>query len=256
MYLQNHLIICNWHSNGERIVKELHSSQAEPNLAIVIITETKVNEAYLREKPEYKNVYFVQSDPTLHSVLDRVEVLNAKSVIILSHPDYPNPDAKTAMISLAITKCDHTNKKRPRIIAEVMNPENAQHLENAGVDEWVCSAGFGLGIIAQTALYGKMSDVYQQLLTYSGETNEIYLLDNTKYPEWFQGKTFKEIARILNNEREQWEEVILIGIKRDEKVILNPKKGQFDTLKSEDSLILVAFDPPNFKKIRSYPIPS
>jgi len=259
MYLENHLVICNWHSNGERIIEELHSAQANPDITILIITKDKVNEEYLREKPEYKNVYFVHSDPTLHKVLERAEVFRAKSVIILSDPNYPNPDSKVAMIALAIKKCDNNLLYTPRIIAEVINPEKAQHLMDAGVDEWICSANFGLGIIAQTALYGKMSDIYQELLSYSEQTNEVYLLTNDKYPEWFQGKSFQEIANILNNERDKKEPVILIGIKQNnkdrdnqdnEEVILNPKPDQFDTLKAEDSLIVVAFSPPDLASLK------
>ncbi|MCK5717374.1 MAG: NAD-binding protein [Thiomargarita sp.] len=249
MYLENHLIICNWHRHGERIVAELHAKQAEPNLNILIITEKPVNEENLRHKPEYENVSFIYGDPTNPTVLEKAGITRTRSIIILSNPEDSDPDAHTLMITLAITKCDSKLSKKLRIIAEVMNPEKIQHLKDAGVNESVCSAGFGLGIIAQTALYGKLSDVYHQLLTYSGDTNEIYLLDSTKYPSWFIGKTFTELSNILNEERDEGEPVILIGVKREE-VILNPKQCQFERLQVEDNLILVAFEAPNLNMIR------
>ena len=245
--IEDHIVICNWHTNGERIVAELHSEQAAPNIKITIITTAEIDEFSLRERPEYQNVYFVRSDPTLHKVLERAGVLHARSVIILSDPDSPDPDAKAALISLAITKCDHNISYKPRIIAEVMNPDKVQHLQDAGVDEWVCSAGFGLGIIAQTALYGKLSEVYQQLLSYSSDTNEIYLLDSLKYPEWFIGKKFHEIAAILNQRRNVTNAVILIGIKRGDEIMLNPSENEFDRLIAEDGLIVIAFDPPDLR---------
>jgi voltage-gated potassium channel len=183
--IKNHIVICNWHNNAESIITELHSKQAEPNLNIVIITDSNIDEIKRRYKYD-KHVFVIDSDPTNHEVLlTKTRSHHAKSVIILIDPEHSDSDAKAALISLAITKCDHNISYKPRIIAEVMNPDKVQHLQDAGVDEWVCSAGFGLGIIAQTALYGKLSEVYQQLLSYSSDTNEIYLLDSLKYPEWF-----------------------------------------------------------------------
>ncbi|MCK5720197.1 MAG: NAD-binding protein [Thiomargarita sp.] len=245
--IENHIIICNWHRNGERIVEELHSEQANPDINIIIISETEINEIELRLRPEYEKVFFVRSDPTLHLVLNRAGVHVAKSIIILSDPNYHDPDAKSALIALAITKCDQKQICKVRIIAEVNNPNKIQHLIDAGVDEWVCSTDFGLGILAQSALYGKLSNVYQQLLTYSADTNEVYLLNNDKYPKSFLGKKFHEIVELLNQKRNLTNPVIIIGIKRYEQVILNPKENQFDELKDTDSLIVISFDPPDLK---------
>jgi voltage-gated potassium channel len=243
--LEKHIVICNWHSNADRIVKELHSPVAAPEKDILVITEAEINETELRMSPEYEKVFFIRSDPTLHVVLKRAHVQQAESVIILSDPECPDPDAKAALISLAITKLYQNMPQKPRIVAEIMNPHKVHHLMDAGVDEWVCSANYGLGIIAQAALFGKLSDVYQQLLSYSEETNEIYLLNSDKYPQWFQGKRFDEIAEILIKERNVKNPAILVGIKREDHVLLNPKADEFDQLKPDDSLVVIAFDPPD-----------
>jgi len=260
-HINNHIIICNWYNAGDKIIHEIHSDQASPNINIIIITDGKINEIELRRRKYYKNVFFLRRDPMNHNVLkEEAMVHNAKSIIILSDPIDTDPDAKSVMIALAIKKClyDFYTKKsefniRPesktQIIAEVMNTDKIQHFKDAGVDESIYFANFCFGIIAQTALYGKLYDVYQQLLSYSGDTNEIYLIDNDKYPKYFQGKSFMEIAKLLNSKQYQTNPVILIGIKRNTEVILNPKRDQFDKLQAEDSLILIAFDPPNLKTI-------
>ena len=249
--LECHIVICNWHDSGDRIVRELHSPLAAPETEIIIISKQEINEVELRSCPAYEKVYFVRSDPTMHDVLRRARAHLARSVIVLADPDSCDPDAQTALISLAITKLEQDSEFKPHIIAEAMNPQKVQHLVDAGVDEWVCSASYGLGILAQSALFGKISDVYQQLLTYSAETNEIYLVDEDKYPPSFIGQSFQKIAEILNNDRNPENPCILLGLKRDEQVLLNPKKCDSVVIRSCDSLIVMCFDQPDLTYLES-----
>lgn len=243
--MERHIVLCNWNNQSDRIIRELHSSLAVPETDIIVISEREIDEAELRVNPEYERVYFIRSDPTLHEVLRRARAHHAKSVIILADPECSDPDAKTALISLAITKLEQHVEQKPHIIAEVINHDKVQHLVDAGVDEWVCSANYGLGIIAQSALYGKLSDVYEQLLTYSEDTNEIYLVDSEKIPRCFFGKTFQEVTELLNQNRHAENPAILVGVKRDERVLLNPRCDEFDTFKPGDSLIVMSFDQPD-----------
>jgi Trk K+ transport system NAD-binding subunit len=243
--MESHIVMCNWHDRGDRIIKELHSPLAAPETDIIVITEKDVNERELRLNPEYEKVFFIESDPTLHDVLKRARAHLATSVILLADDDVPDPDAKTALIALALAKLTKDLPKKPHVIAEVMNHHKIEHLLDAGINEWVCSNDYGLGILAQSALYGKLSEVYQQLLTYSKDTNEIYMVDSKHYPQGFLGKGFTEITALLNADRNPANPAILLGVKRDNSVILNPKEDEFDVLKSGDSLIVIAFDPPD-----------
>jgi len=245
--LDSHIIMCNWHERADRIIKELHSPLAAPETNIIVITEQTVNEQELRLSPEYEKVFFVESDPTLHEVLKRARAHLASSVIILADDTFPDPDAKTALIALALHRLTKELSQHPHVIAEVMNHHKIQHLLDAGVDEWVCSHDYGLGILAQSALYGKLSEVYQQLLTYSSDTNEIYMVDEQHYPTQFLGKTFTEVADKLNHQKNVENPAILLGVKRGEHVILNPKPEEFDVFQSGDLLIVVAFDPPDLR---------
>ena len=248
--MDSHIVVCNWHENGDRIIKELHSPLAAPDTDIIVISPEEVNEAEIRINPEYEKVFFIRSDPTRHDVLRRARAHYARSVIVLANPANSDPDAQTALISLAITKLEQNVERKPHIIAEVVDPHKVQHLVDAGVDEWVCSANYGLGILAQSALFGKISDVYQQLLTYSKATNEIYLVEEHRYPKSFFGKTFREVADILNNDRNPKNPTILLGIKREEHVLLNPRAEDFDRFKPGDSLIVMSFDQPDLTYLK------
>lgn len=243
--LEKHIVMCNWSSKGDRIIKEIHSPQAAPETDVIVITKKDINEEELRLGLEYEKVYFIRSDPTLHNVLRKARAHLAKSVIILANEESSDPDAETALISLAITKLEQDLTQKPYIVAEVVDHHKIQHLLDAGVNEWICSSDYGLGIIAQCALYRKLSEVYGQLLRYSKETNEIYLIDSSKYPNHFEGKSFKELSEILNDNRDPNNPTILFGVKRDNRIILNPKKGEFDNLKKDDSLIVMSFVKPD-----------
>ncbi len=242
--LGEHIVICNWNNRGDRIIREIHSPLAEPETEIVVIAKRDIDEEELRMSTEYEKVFFIRSDPTLHRVLKKARAHLAKSVIILASDECSDPDGTTALISLAITKLEKDLPVKPHIVAEVINHNKTQHLLDAGVDEWVCSSDYGLGIIAQCALYGKLSDVYQQLLTYSKETNEIYMVDGTRYPENYIGRSFVDLSKTINENRNPENPIILIGIKRNKRVIMNPRIGEFDALQKNDSLIVMSFDQP------------
>ena len=246
--VEEHIVMCNWNDRGDRIVKEIHSPEGAPDTEIIIITESNIDESELRVSSAYEKVFFIHSDPTMHEVLKKARAHLARSVIILADMQSTDPDAKSALISLAITKLEQDLPHKPHIIAEVINHHKIQHLLDAGVDEWVCATDYGLGIIAQCALYGKLSEVYQQLLTYSSDTNEIYLVDEKHYSGDFLGKGFQEIASRLSASRTTGNPTILIGVKRQDKVILNPKREEFDVLKTGDYLIVLAFDPPDLRE--------
>ena len=243
--LENHIVICNWNEKGVHLVKEIHT--AIPDIPICILTDKKDEEIRQHEleiRKEFENTFFKKGDPTLHINLKNLAFAHrAKSVIILADERCPDPDGKTALIGLAITKLERNLPRKPHIIAEIINHQKIEHLKDAGVDEYICASDYGLSLMAQAALYPKLSEVYHQLLTYSEDTCEIYLIEGEKIPTEFYDKSFKQIAQMLNESRENTDNpIILIGIKREEKYILNPKsEKEFDSLKKGDALVVIAY---------------
>lgn len=253
--VKEHIAICNWNEGGDRIVKELHNPEAKPETEIIIVTDKEINEVELRKNKAYEKVFFIKSDPTLHDVLKTSRVHLAKSVLILADKKSPDTDANSALIALAVIKLCNTGP-RPHIVAEAINHRKIEHLKDAGVDEVICATDYGLGILAQCALYTKLSTVYDNLLTYSEDTNEIYIVAGDKLPNAIIGKTFKETAEMLNKNRDPVNPAILIGVRRGDRIILNPKekwtgqKGKkFERFEEGDNLIVIAFNIPNLSDI-------
>ncbi len=256
--ISDHIVICNWNEGGDKVIKEVHSKVAEPGTEIVVISEEEINEEELRTSNEYENVYFVNSDPTIHDVLKDAGVDRAKSIVILADRNSPDPDAKSVMISLAVNHLYGKADYRPHVVAEAMDHRKIEHLRNAGVDEIICASDFGFGIIAQCALTGKLSEAYQQLLSYTGNTNELYIIPYDKIPKKddnssiLDGKTFKEALNLFNSSRDEKNPVILIGVKRGDTVILNPmknwngdEKNKFTAFEKGDGIVVMAFEMPD-----------
>lgn len=248
--LSKHITICNWHVGGEKIIKEIHAPQAEPDVEIIVISKADINEEQLRKHIEFEKVFFIKSDPTLHSVLLSTRIYEARSIIILADSSSPDPDANTALIALAISKICSQKENKPHIVAEAINHRKIEHLKDAGVTEIVCGEDYEYGIIAQCAIYGKLSDVYQQLLTYSADTNEFYIIPSERVPLQLYGQTFDQISVLLSKSRATKNPLILVGMVKDSKAILNPRlegPGSIPNLVFEkgDGLIVMAYDHPD-----------
>ncbi|HNS23067.1 MAG TPA: TAXI family TRAP transporter solute-binding subunit [Sedimentisphaerales bacterium] len=247
----DHIIICNWNARGRRVISELRHPEGKPNADIVIIDNKLQNDKEFQKAHPFHKVYCISEDPIRHGTLKSARVSLADTVIVLADDQSPDPDAKSAMIILALlSEC---KKRRPHIIAEVVNSDNSQHLRDAGADETICTTEIGVGILAHCAVNKQLSVVYKDLLTYSFEGNEIYIIPPESYPDSFLGMTFAECAQTLYANRDRKNPVILLGIRRQDQVIMNPRTGAAGTVDGEyrieqgDALIAMAFSAPNLR---------
>jgi voltage-gated potassium channel len=241
----DHFIVCNWNSKAIGIIHQLLEATKTQPADIVIVSASVVPDR--SELERYGNIYFIQADPTHHATLESLQALQAKSVILLADEDTEGPDEKNALIALAIKHLEQTpgQQKDIHVIAELVKLDRRRHLQEAGADEVVSARDYSSGIIAQTAMFRNMSVVYQQLLTYSDDSNEFYFIMPGKYPTSLYGKTFPELSHWISdyNASHAEQPLILVGIKRGNgEILLNPKRHSFQQLEPEDALIVMAFN--------------
>jgi len=203
----------------------------------------------------YEGVFFINSEPELHKSVELGVVEKARSIVILTDESKSDPDATTVMIVLAIARrCEVlglSKSSRPHIVGECLDARKMNHLKTAGVDEVVCAREYGLGILAQSALHHNLSEVYDRLLHYSDDTNEIYMLEGEQLPQNAGGASFNRIARAVHRYRNAENPVIPIGIRKsDGRIVLNPRGEDGDCIFDEnDSMIVIAFTKPNLASI-------
>lgn len=247
---QDHIMICNWNEKAPAILEQLlEANKQEPRDIVIISASVIENVDNLKEQ---SNIHFIQADPTHHGTLEKFKASKAKSIIILADEESEVPDEKNALIALAVKHLEETpgQQKDIHVIGELINLDRYRHLKEAGVDELVSAREYSSGIIAQSAVFRNMSVIYQQLLTYSDDSNEFYFIEPGQYPEHLYGKTFPELSKWVSEESASHPDnpLLLMGIKRgDGEILLNPRWSHFDKLRTNDSLIIMAFH--NIKRL-------
>jgi voltage-gated potassium channel len=243
---RDHIILCNWNDKATAIVHQLLEANQQQPRDIVVISASEIPN---RDDFEAENrVHFIQADPTHHATLEQLQATQARAVILLADEESEGPDEKNALIALAIKHLeqDPGRQKDIHVIGELVNLDRRRHLQEAGVDEVIAARDYSSGIIAQSAVFKNMSVVYQQLLTYSDDSNEFYFVEPGHYPSSFQGKTFTELSHLVSEfgPHQPDNPLLLIGIRRrNDEILLNPRPRDFDYLTQDDALIVMAFLP-------------
>ena len=86
---------------------------------------------------------------------------------------------------------------------------------------------------------------------YSFECNEIYIIPRVSFPDVLFGKTFAECTQMLFENRDRNNPIILLGIRRQDRVIMNPKPDasefghQESRIEEEDALIAMGLSTPD-----------
>ena len=243
--LQDHIVICNWNEKGLAIIKEAHAAIIEDKRPIVIISESadSIQLPDDEDIPEFEDVYLVQGDPTNQIILKRANVHQAYSAIILVQSEEREvADSKSILICMAIISiCDEHKTAKTYITVEGVVTRYIDHLRKVGADEVISANDFTTLLLSQSAMVHGLSDVYRDLLTVSGETNEIYLLP---IPEEFFGKTFDELGIHILANRVDKNPRVLIGVRTNGTIYVNPRSHEFDSFKKGDEAIVIAFERP------------
>ncbi|MFQ4139938.1 potassium channel family protein [Nodosilinea sp. PGN35] len=240
---KDHIIICNWNDKAAGIIDQLVEGNKDNPIDIVVVAASVV--ADRREFPA--QVHFIQDDPTHHDTLEHLQASQARAVILLADEETASPDDKNALIALAVKHLEQTpgRQKDIHVIAELVNLRRRRHLQEAGVDEVVSARDYSAGIMAQSAMFKNMSVVYQQLLTYSDDSNEFYFIESGHYPSHLEGKTFAELShwiRTYSVTHQADNPLLLLGVRRGSgEILLNPKPQSFERLATDDALVVMAF---------------
>ena len=115
-------------------------------------------------------------------------------------------------------------------IAEVNNKQNKIHFENANVDEIVVTNQINSRLLIRTAFYEGTSNFIEELLS-NQEGNEVYMFKAQKKD---LGQQFIDLL----NYYKQVKNIILLGIKRKDKILTNPDNNEL--INGDDELIYIA----------------
>jgi voltage-gated potassium channel len=253
--MDDHIVLCNWAPRGGEWIRQVHSRIVADWRPIVIIHDSP-DEIELPDKADeaaFSDVYIVKGDPTSEVALRRAGVPRAYSVVVLvDSREGKHADGKTILTCVSIRHiCKGDNQ--PNLVAECLNPGNRSHLRKAGADEVVSAHDIGLRLLARASLFHGMIRVYQELLTIRRDNNEIYAV---AVPEALVGQTFEQLShRFTTAERDNPRGCLLIGIQRDDEMMINPIGEEAGPVRAGDHLLLLCREHPDLHKLFELPEP-
>lgn len=248
--LENHCVIINWNDKGYGIIKQLHSSDSERR-SILVVTDKKKSPLSL----EYENEDILHIGGTINeALLKKAKVHRAHSITILANGlDNPDTaDAKTIFSILAIRKICEIEKERVPIIAEILEPQKVELAEYAGVlgdVEVVSSKYVTQNLLAQVTATPGLTKIYNDLLSFGKNTNEIY---SCKIPSKFIGKKVSEFFEWVIALKNKNIDIIPIAISRKKKIYINPSNSEVSFIENGDTLFAICDNEDVLKKIESF----
>ncbi|NQS99670.1 MAG: NAD-binding protein, partial [Candidatus Omnitrophica bacterium] len=232
--LSNHIIICGWNFQGEKIVKELLESGISSHREVVILANTE-------QRPmKDERVEFVKGDPTQDEALIRAGVRTANSVIVLNdlNRQTNEADAEALMIVLAVESIN----RQVHTSVQIVNSSNRRHLERAHADEIICLDQMGGNLITASAINHGISCVVTELLTFNSGS-EFYRYDR-ELSDGIVGKEFSEVAQMLVQQR-----ILLLGFETDDSEEIRQSLSKDVVHSAENGRRLIVVNPQSKYKI-------
>ena len=196
----DHIVICGWNYQGEKIVNELVSN-LKFQREIVILANCE------RRPLDDDRVEFISGDPCKDEDLTRAGIKKADSVIVLSDVSKGanEADAQALMIVLAVESLN----RRTHTTVQLMNLANRIHLERAHADEIICLDQMGGNLVVASAMNHGVSHVVSELLTFNSGS-EFYKYEGRLSGE-LVGKEFTDAVRVLAGKH-----MLLLGVETED----------------------------------------
>lgn len=212
----NHFIICGWNSRGPMVAHELKHLAPEEEIIVFADGQEPI------ELPE--GVTYLRGNPTKESEWDKVRLSMATNVVVLAPPDTgtTTSDGYTALVVYTIRSFEKRLSKQGversvpiHICAELLDPENYQHISVAGADEVVHTAQVGSNLMAHSTVKPGMGRVVTELISWWGQG-----IDLEPFPEDLsEPTTFKEMTTLFRDSKKY----LVVGVMNEEGgITLNP----------------------------------
>lgn len=224
---KEHIIIVGWNYRSKSIIQELVNE--DKNIKIVLIDNIEQNPY------SNKNIFFIKGNGWDETVLNRSNLKDAKTAIVLGDKDQSNTemsDAKSVLTCLAIDKIN----PNVYLVAEVINHENVIHFTRTNVNDIIVSSEIESKVIVRSILYKGVSKAFKELIT-NAFGNELY---EEPIKKSFNGKTYLEIVKGYLDYK-----ATVIGFSRGNETYVNPNKDE--VLIEGDKLIYIANEKLNLK---------
>jgi voltage-gated potassium channel len=226
--LRSHAVICGWNHTGERILEGLGQLYQGGKRGVVLVNEMDPEEFQsLSARHPGMDLRFVRGDFGNEKILRRASVQTAKTAIILADTAGKSgtvgADERTILTALVVKELNSDIDT----IAEVLDPENEQHLRRANVDDILVNGEYNGFLLASATIAPAIPMVTKELLSFRSRS----FLKQVQIPAGFVGRTFGELSESFMKSGAG----VLIGLLSEE------SKMSLDDILSEGSSAIDAF---------------
>ncbi len=265
---EDHFVICGYNKLVRGIIDQLGyyiTLQERP----VVIVDPKADQIFSHHEGYYKYVWGIAGDPSDDYALNKANIKNAFSVIVLGdlkeQTDSVVADASVILRSLKLTAFN----KDIYSIATLKDSRNLIHLTRARAKEIIDISQYEQRLVAQSGLTHNISQFYMEMLEVSPTSNEFYIVP---VPKHWAGNSYRRLKDIVY-EQTDWD-ITIIGYQIEEEIdagkeigvmaskvkvtrprqIINPSSGAEKynkdfILTEKEKLIVIAYEMPDFRQI-------
>jgi len=225
------------------------------------LSEQTVDDRTYSKKSMFHDVVFLAGRTTSKQVLAKIGAHKARAIVLLADESSDDPDGQLTLALLSLKQLfDDVGLKqdeRPTMVIQAVNHRRHDVMIDAGASHVVCKDDYALAILAQSAVFPEISEVFHQLLDYDVKNCELYVLAwhamSGKVRSSLVGATFADISQYLLSRRSNLNPVILLGFWKQGAYVLNPRNGKNDVFGRGDGLIVLAYEQPSLEMLLRAP---
>jgi voltage-gated potassium channel Kch len=237
-------LILGWNDRAPTIVAEL-DHYVHPGSEVTVVTRDGAVPSSRFDELRNQKVTSSVGDTTDRRTLDRLEVSSYDHVIVLGHPDEPDPnaaDSKTLVTLLHLREIAESSGHGFSIVSEMLDVRNRELAEVTGADDFIVSDHLASLMMCQVSENRELSTVFEDLISPIG--SELYLKPVIEYVEPGVPLNFYTVLEAARRRGE-----VAVGYRLGAEtadpgtsygVHLNPEKSHRITFAEDDSLIVLA----------------
>lgn len=202
---KGHIVICGWNQNATAVIDGILAQGVHKAPVLVLVNELPLDEI---EEIQYRykdyEIKYVSGHFTRENVLARANIKKATAAVILADTSGENTrdsaDERTIFATLAIkSMAPHV-----KTFAELLNPENREHLIRANVDEVFVRGELTGPLLANAVISPGVSRVIKDLITFRAG----FVFKQIPVPNFLRGRRCAEFIEWLRIEKD----AILVAI--------------------------------------------
>jgi voltage-gated potassium channel len=193
---KDHVVICGWNENAEKVIESiLTQTQGNPPTVVLVNELDRDDIQTIQYRFKDEGLLFVKGNFVKEDVLARANIVRARAAIVLADVSgghlLEKADERTIFATMAIKSM----ASKVRTCAELLHPENREHLARANVDEIMIRGQHAGFLLASGAISPGVADSLM-LLVDNEDENKLWRVET---PPRFVGKQVVELSTHLRS---------------------------------------------------------